>query len=378
MIYLNSPLITGLEKEYLNQLFINKKFSGKGSFTHKSQDLLLNILRIPNRKALLTTSCTDALEMAAILANIKPGDEVIMPSFTFVSSANAFVLRGAKIVFVDTEPTSMNIDPACIRNAITTKTKAVLVVHYGGTSCDMGLVKQICQENKVILIEDAAQALTSSFEDQMLGTWGDLACFSFHDTKNFHCGEGGALIVNDKSLIERAEIILEKGTDRNKFMNGLLDKYTWQDIGSSFLLSELNASFLLAQLEAVAKVSIRRLEIWEKYNQGTEKLVAQNKMYALKPNSSCQGNAHLFAIILNTRKARVEFTEYMKQQEIQVLPHYIPLHSSPAGIKYGTFVGEDRFTTNLSERLVRLPLYYELNEDQISKILISIQGFEAW
>ena len=375
MIPFNVPVVIGDEKEYLNQVFLNKKFSGKGKFTKECQQKLIQILQSPESKALLTTSCTDALEMAAILADIQPGDEVIMPSFTFVSSANAFVLRGAKIKFVDVDSESMNVDFEAVQKAVTSKTKVILVVHYAGMCCDMAAMKKFCQEKGLILIEDAAQALKSSFNGQALGTFGDLACFSFHDTKNFHCGEGGALIVNNAKFSERAEVIIEKGTDRSKFLNGVVDKYTWLDIGSSFLLSELNAAFLYAQLPHLDMITKRRLEIWNQYFEKLSSLKAAGKISIIEPTKGCQHNAHLFGIILESKEVRVKFIEHMKKNEIAVVPHYIPLHSSPAGKKFGEFVGEDENTTDLSERLVRLPLFYELKDEEIRKVSESITNF---
>lgn len=375
MIPFNMPVVTGDEREYLNKVFINKKFSGKGPFTNVSQKKLLEIINSPESRALLTTSCTDALEMAAILADIKDGDEVIMPSFTFVSSANAFVLRGARIQFVDIDPLSMNIDPEAILKAITPKTKVVLVVHYAGMSCDMEKVSRICKEHHLIFIEDAAQALASSYQDKHLGTFGDLSCFSFHDTKNYHCGEGGALIINNPKYFDRAEIIIEKGTDRNRFLNGQVDKYTWQDIGSSFILSEINAAFLCAQLNHLDKINNRRKAIWDRYYRGLSPLKNSGVLSIVEPLAGCIHNAHLFGLVLSSKEIRSRLIEYMKSNDVQVAPHYIPLHSSPAGIKFGNFSGVDRFTTDLSERLIRLPLFFDLKESEVDEVIRLIIKF---
>ena len=369
MIPFNVPVVIGDEKEYLNQVFLNKKFSGKGKFTKECQEKLIQILQSQESKALLTTSCTDALEMAAILADIQPGDEVIMPSFTFVSSANAFVLRGAKIKFVDVDSESMNVDFEAVQKAVTSKTKAVLVVHYAGMCCDMAAMQKFCKEKGLILIEDAAQALKSSYNDKSLGTFGDLACFSFHDTKNFHCGEGGALIVNNPKFYERAEIVIEKGTNRSKFLNGVVDKYTWLDIGSSFLLSELNAAFLFAQLPHLDMITKRRLEIWNQYYEKLSPLKASGKISIIEPKKGCHHNGHLFGIILKSTETRAKFIDFMKKHDVSVVPHYIPLHSSPGGLKYGDFIGVDKNTTDLSQRLVRLPLFYDLKESEIMQVI---------
>jgi dTDP-4-amino-4,6-dideoxygalactose transaminase len=369
MIPFNEPVVIGDEKEYLNQVFLNKKFSGKGKFTKEAQSELLSLLEDPSSQCLLTTSCTDALEMAAILSGIGAGDEVIMPSFTFVSSANAFVLRGAKVRFVDVETQSMNLDLAAVRKAITTQTKVVLIVHYAGMSCDMEELQKICRENKLILIEDAAQALLSSFRGKPLGTFGDMACFSFHDTKNIHCGEGGALIVNNPAYFERAEIVIEKGTDRSKFLNGIIDKYTWQDIGSSFLLSELNAAFLVPQLKNAIKITERRLAIWNEYRKNLSALKY------VQPIEGVTHNAHLFAIICPDSTSRTHFIAHMKEHEVQVVPHYVPLHTSPAGKRFGDFSGEDKNTTSISERLIRLPLFYSMTDEQVRKVIEAVLSF---
>lgn len=370
MIPFNEPVVVGDEKEYLNQVFVNKKFSGKGKFTKESQSELLNLLGNPPSQCLLTTSCTDALEMAAILSEISAGDEVIMPSFTFVSSANAFVLRGAKVQFADVDPESMNLDIAAVRKAITPQTKVVLIVHYAGMSCDMNELKKLCQEKNLILVEDAAQALLSTFNGKALGTFGDMSCFSFHDTKNIHCGEGGALVVNNPRLFERAEIVIEKGTDRSKFLNGVVDKYTWQDIGSSFLLSELNAAFLLPQLKNARKITNRRLEIWNSYAKHL------GKLRHISPLPGSNHNAHLFALICPDSTSRTKFIAHMKENSVQVVPHYVPLHSSPAGLRFGKFSGEDINTTSLSERLVRLPLFYAMTDEQVKKVIEATLNFK--
>lgn len=369
MIPFNEPVVIGEEKEYLNKVFLNKKFSGKGNFTKESQSLLVSLLRSSSSQCLLTTSCTDALEMAAILTGVGSGDEVIMPSFTFVSSANAFVLRGAKVRFVDVESKSMNLDLEAVRKAINSKTKVILIVHYAGMSCDMEELQKICHENKLILVEDAAQALLSTYNGKSLGTFGDMACFSFHDTKNIHCGEGGAFIVNNSDFLERAEIIIEKGTDRSKFLNGIVDKYTWQDIGSSFLLSELNAAFLAPQLKNARNITDRRLIIWTEYKKHL------GSLKHIEPIDGVSHNAHLFAIICPDVFTRSRFIAHMKEHGIQVVPHYVPLHSSPAGKRFGEFSGEDINTTSMSERLVRLPLFYSMTDEQVKKVIEATLSF---
>lgn len=360
LIDFNVPFVTGRELENFEILNVQKKYSGDGLFTKKCSSYLQSKFGVHH--ALLTTSCTHALEMCALLIDIKPGDEVIMPSFTFVSTANAFVLRGAKIVFVDIEPHTLNIDDTKIENAINEKTKALVVVHYAGASCNMNNVRKIADKYKLVLIEDAAQAIHSKFNDKYLGTYGDLSTFSFHETKNIHCGEGGVLLINNPIFVNHAEIIREKGTDRSLFLKGLVDKYTWRNVGSSYLLSELNAAFLLPQLEQSENVISRRSILWNKYYS---KLSDCKKLQLLNYPKEVKHNAHIFLIILESNEIRDSLMKYLKTKGITAVFHYLPLHKSPAGNEYGTFIGEDRYTSDISDRLLRLPLHLDLEEKEV-------------
>jgi dTDP-4-amino-4,6-dideoxygalactose transaminase len=360
LIDFNVPFVTGRELENFEILNVQKKYSGDGLFTKKCSSYLQSKFGVHH--ALLTTSCTHALEMCALLIDIKPGDEVIMPSFTFVSTANAFVLRGAKIVFVDIEPHTLNIDDTKIENAINEKTRALVVVHYAGASCNMNNVRKIADKYKLVLIEDAAQAIHSKFNDKYLGTYGDLSTFSFHETKNIHCGEGGVLLINNPIFVNHAEIIREKGTDRSLFLKGLVDKYTWRKVGSSYLLSELNAAFLLPQLEQSENVISRRSILWNKYYS---KLSDCKKLQLLNYPKEVKHNAHIFLIILESNEIRDSLMKYLKTKGITAVFHYLPLHKSPAGNEYGTFIGEDRYTSDISDRLLRLPLHLDLEEKEV-------------
>lgn len=373
MINFNIPPFIGNELNYMNQAIKNNKICGDGKFTKECNKWLET--KFKPQKALLTTSCTHALEMSAILANIGPEDEVIMPSFTFVSTANAFVMRGAKIVFVDIRPDTMNINEELIEEAITDKTKAIVPVHYAGVACEMDKIMDIAKKYNLLVIEDAAQGVMSSYKGQPLGTIGDFGCYSFHETKNYSMGEGGALLIKDNMYTEKAEIIREKGTDRSKFFRGQVDKYTWVEFGSSYLPSDLNAAYLYAQLEEADKINEARLEIWNMYNEGLQQLKNEGKLELPVVPDDCVHNAHMFYIKLKDIKQRQDFIEFMKSKGIQTVFHYIPLHSSPAGIKYGRFHGVDQYTTRESERLVRLPLYYGLEGDQVSYIIETIQTY---
>jgi dTDP-4-amino-4,6-dideoxygalactose transaminase len=373
MIPFNIPLVTGNENKLIQEAFSTNKFSGDGAFTKKCHDRLEKFTE--TKKALLTTSCTHATEMAAILLEIKPGDEVIMPSYTFVSTANPFALRGAKIVFVDIRPDTMNIDESKIEAAITPKTKAIVPVHYAGVSCEMDTIMEIAGRHKLWVIEDAAQGIDAYYKGKHLGTIGHLGCLSFHETKNIHCGEGGALLINDHQFIQRAEIIREKGTNRSRFLRGEVDKYTWVDIGSSYLPSELNAAFLLAQLDAVKEVTKHRKMIWNEYYQLLKPMADSGLLeLPIVPNGSVP-NGHIFYIKLKDINQRQELINYLKVNDIYSVFHYIPLHSSEAGFKLGDFVGQDKFTTFESERLLRLPMYYDLKVQNIFDFGRIIEGF---
>jgi dTDP-4-amino-4,6-dideoxygalactose transaminase len=372
-IIFNKPLVTGKEIEYIKQVLDNSKLSGNGLFTKKCCQWFEETFDC--KKALLVTSCTHALEMAAILADIQPGDEVIMPSYTFVSTANAFVLRGATIVFVDIRSDTMNMDETLIENAITERTKAIVPVHYAGVACEMDTIMEIAYRHNLLVIEDAAQGVMSKYKGKYLGTIGHMGCYSFHETKNYTCGEGGALIINDERLIERAEIIQEKGTNRSQFFLGQIDKYTWVDIGSSYLPSELNAAFLYAQLEMAEKINANRLKSWQLYFQGLQTLDERGIIEIPYVPKECQHNGHLFYIKLKDLSERTCLINYLHDQTINCVFHYIPLHSSNAGKRFGRFHGEDIYTTCESERLLRLPIYWGIVSGDIENILDSIRSF---
>ncbi len=373
MIPFNKPTLTGFEEEQLIEAIKVNKLSGDGPFTKKCNRWFED--QFDCLKSLLTTSCTHALEMAAILADIEEGDEVIMPSFTFVSTANAFVLRGAKIKFIDIRPDTLNMDEALFEDAITPRTKAIVPVHYAGVSCEMDTISDIAARYQLLVIEDAAQGVMSSYKGKKLGTIGDLGCYSFHETKNYNCGEGGALIINSEVYLERAEIIREKGTDRSKFIRGQVDKYSWVDIGSSFLPSELNAAFLYAQLTNASTVNEARLRAWDQYYVELAEIAEAGIIQLPHVPSYCQQNGHMFHIRVKDMDERSRLIEYLKHNNIQALFHYIPLHSSAAGLKYGEFIGIDRYTTSESERLLRLPMFYGITEDEIVYICNKVKEF---
>ena len=373
MIRFNVPPYTGKELEYIRQAVENKKICGDGDFTKKCNEWIEK--KTGTTKALLTTSCTHATEMAALLCDIKPGDEVIMPSYTFVSTADAFVLRGAKAVFVDIRPDTMNIDENLIEAAITDKTRAIVPVHYAGVGCDMDKIMDIAGRYNLKVIEDAAQGIMSEYKGKPLGTFGEYGCFSFHETKNLSMGEGGALLIRDEESIEQAEIVREKGTNRAKFFRGQIDKYTWVDAGSSYLPSELNAAYLYAQLEMADEITADRLRTWNKYFDAFEDLEKAGKIERPFIPSDCKHNAHMFYLKCRDLKERTEFIRFLKENDILAVFHYVPLHSAPAGQKYGRFNGEDVYTTKESERLVRLPLYYGLTDADSDRIIEKVKEF---
>ena len=374
MIPFNKPNVIKNELRYIQEAIDNAKLSGDGQFTKKCQSFLEAKFSI--KKALLTHSCTAAIEMAAILANIKSGDEVIMPSFTFVSTANPFLLRGAVPVFIDIKPSDLNIDENLIETAITKKTKAIVPVHYAGVACEMEKIMKIAKENSFIVIEDAAQAVNAKYKNRALGTIGHLGTYSFHDTKNFISGEGGALCINDEKLIERAEIIREKGTNRAKFLKGEIDKYTWVDIGSSFLPSELTAAFLFGQLENMDTINKKRLNLYSRYKEQLLDLENQGLIRLPQINSiESQHNGHMFYIICESEKIRDNLIFFLKSKNIQSVFHYIPLHSSPAGKKYGKFYGSMMHTDKLSRRLIRLPMYLQLSLTEVDIVANRIKEF---
>jgi len=374
VINFNVPLHIDKEIEYIKEAIEeNNKISGDGPFTKKCHKWFEDKFKCS--KALLTTSGTHALELAALLIDIQEGDEVIMPSYTFTSTANAFVLRGAKIKFIDIEPETMNMDADLIKKAITNKTKAIVPVHYAGVSCDMDKINSIADEHDLYVIEDAAQGVMSKYDDEYLGTLGDLGCYSFHETKNYSSGEGGALIINNDKFKERAEIIREKGTNRSQFFRGQVDKYTWQDHGSSYLPSEINAAYLYAQLEKAEEINNNRVSSWNLYYKLLKPLEEKNMISLPYIPDNCEHNAHMFYIKTNSLEERTRLISYLKENDIQSVFHYIPLHSTKAGKKFSEFVGEDKLTTCESEKLVRLPMYYGLEDEAVSYIVNKIKKF---
>lgn len=373
MIPFNLAPCVGNEIKYIQEALESHKICGDGSFTKKCHQWIE--AQTGTKKALLTTSCTHALEMAAILCDIQPGDEVIMPSYTFVSTADAFVGRGAKIVFVDVRPDTMNIDENKIESAITEKTKAIVPVHYAGVSCEMDTILEIAGRYNLRVVEDAAQGVMASYKGRALGTMGDFGCFSFHETKNYSMGEGGALLIRCENAIERAEVVREKGTNRSKFFRGQIDKYTWVDFGSSYLPSDINAAHLLAQLEMAETINENRLTAWEHYRAALQPLAEAGKIELPYIPEHCQHNAHMFYIKTADLAERSRLIEYLKKHGIASAFHYIPLHSAPAGERFGRFCGEDRHTTKESERLLRLPMYYGLSEDAVAEVADKILHF---
>lgn len=374
MIPFNAPPIVGTEIEYMQSAMNSGKLCGDGGFTRRCQQWMEQ--RFGSKKVLLTPSCTASLEMAALLIDLQPGDEVIMPSYTFVSTANAFVLRGARIVFVDVRPDTMNIDETLIEAAITEKTRAIVPVHYAGVACEMDTIMALAAKHKLFVIEDAAQGVMSRYKGRALGTIGHIGCFSFHETKNYTAGgEGGATLINDASLVERAEIVREKGTNRSQFFRGQVDKYTWRDMGSSYLMADLQAAYLWAQLEAAEGINQQRLRIWQRYYDALQPLAAQGRISLPVIPASCEHNAHMFYIKLRDQEDRQALINWMKEAEILTVFHYIPLHSSPAGERFSQFVGDDRFTTRESERLLRLPLFYNLSDNNQSTVISSLLSF---
>lgn len=369
MISFNVPPVTGKEIIYMQDAISRNKICGDGYYTKLCNKWIEDTTGIA--KALLTTSCTHATELAAILCDIKSGDEVIMPSYTFVSTADAFVLRGAKVVFVDIRPDTMNIDEKLIENAITDKTVAIVPVHYAGVSCEMDTIMEIAEKYNLKVVEDAAQGVMSKYKGKSLGTIGDYGCYSFHETKNYSMGEGGAILIRDAKDSDRAEIVREKGTDRSRFLRGQVDKYTWVAAGSSYLPSDLNAAYLYAQLEVAQQVFDDRMNSWNKYNEAFKYLKDKGVIETPFVPEECEHNAHMYYIKLDNIEERTKFINYMKENDILTVFHYIPLHSAPAGREYGVFAGEDKYTTKESERIVRLPLYYNMGEtvdEVISKV----------
>ena len=374
MIEFNKPPFIGTELEYIRQAAEeNNKLCGDGPFTKKCSAWMQDNFNV--KHAMLTTSCTHALEMAAYLSEIQPGDEVIMPSYTFVSTADAFVLRGAKIVYVDIRPDTMNIDETKIEDAITEKTKAIVPVHYAGVACEMDTIMDIAKRHNLKVVEDAAQGVSAYYKGKALGTIGDFGCYSFHETKNYSMGEGGALLIRDREHVERAEIIREKGTDRSKYFRGQVDKYRWQEFGSSYLPSELNVAYLYAQLEMADQINEARLARWNEYYKLLTPLSQAGRIELPVVPEGCVHNAHMFYIKTADEHERQELINYLKERDILAVYHYVPLHSAPAGIKYGRFNGEDVYTTKESERLLRLPMYYGLTAEETAFVADQVKEF---
>lgn len=370
MIPFNKPPLTGNEAKYVLESMKSPKISGDGEFTKRCHEWFET--KLGCKKALLSTSCTHALEMAAILIDIQPGDEVIMPSYTFVSTANAFVLRGATIVFVDIRPDTLNIDETKIQAAITHKTKAIVPVHYAGVGCEMDTIMQIASDYNLFVIEDAAQGMMGSYKGKALGTIGHMGAYSFHETKNYTSGgEGGLLIINDERFKERSEVIREKGTNRSQFFRGMVDKYTWVDIGSSYLPSDINAAFLWGQLEKADEINENRLHSWNTYYNALKPLQEKGSLELPIIPTECIHNAHMFYIKTKSLAERSELLNYLKENNILAVFHYVPLHTAPAGIKFGRFEGQDCFTTAESEKLIRLPFYYGMEQHTL-KIVIEV------
>ena len=373
MIRFNVPPYTGRELENVKKAMESMHICGDGEFTKKCHTFLEQ--QTGTEKCLLTTSCTHALEMAALLCDIKEGDEVIMPSYTFVSTADAFVLRGAKIVFVDIRPDTMNIDENLIEDAITEKTKVIAPVHYAGVGCEMDKIMEIADKHGLKVVEDAAQAMMSFYKGKPLGTFGDFGCYSFHETKNFSMGEGGALLIRDKSYIEAAEILREKGTDRSKYFRGQVDKYRWQNFGSSYLPSDMNAAYLYTQLELAEEIQKSRIDSWKLYYELLTPLAKAGKIELPYIPEHCTNNGHMFYIKAKDLAEREELFAFLKEKDILPASHYVPLHSAPAGLKFGRFHGEDKYTTKESDRLLRLPMYYQLKEEDACYVADKVKEF---
>ncbi|MCH5270420.1 MAG: dTDP-4-amino-4,6-dideoxygalactose transaminase [Lachnospiraceae bacterium] len=375
MINFNVPPHTGKEMEYIGQAVANQKICGDGEFTQKCNAWIEK--KTGTGKCLLTTSCTHATEMAALLADIQPGDEAIMPAYTFVSTADAFVLRGGVPVFVDIRPDTMNLDEKLIEAAITDRTRAIVPVHYAGVGCEMDTIMDIAKRHNLMVIEDAAQGIMSTYKGKALGTFGEFGCFSFHETKNFSMGEGGALLIRDEKYVEEAEIIREKGTNRSKYYRGQIDKYTWINYGSSYLPSDMNAAYLYAQLEQAEEITDARKACWNRYYENLMPLAEVGKMELPYVPEHCEHNAHMFYIKTADIEERSRLIQFLKENEILAVFHYIPLHTAPAGLKFGRFHGEDKYTTKESERLLRLPMYYGLRPQQVDCICEKIKEFYA-
>ena len=373
MICFNVPPCTGNEIKYISEAIASHKICGDGNFTKKCDAWMEQ--RFNAKKVLLTTSGSTALDMAALMCGFEPGDEVILPSFTFSSTANAFVLAGAKLVFVDVRPDTMNMDEKLIEAAITDRTRAVCVMHYAGVACEMDTIMDIARRHNLLVVEDAAQGVMSSYKGRALGTIGDFGCYSFHETKNYSMGEGGAIVINNPDYIEKADILREKGTDRARFFRGQVDKYTWVDFGDSYLPSELNAAYLWAQLEMADEINNDRLHSWHEYNEAFRPLREKGRLELPVIPDGCVHNAHMYYIKCRDLAERTALISFLKQRDILAVFHYVPLHSAPAGVRFGRFAGEDRYTTSESDRLVRLPMYYKLTEEDRNRVIAAVREF---
>ena len=373
MIRFNVPPSVDGEMDNIKKAIESMHICGDGAFTKKCSEYLEKLTG--TSKCLLTTSCTHALEMAALLCDIKEGDEVIMPSYTFVSTADAFVLRGATPVFVDIRPDTMNIDETLIEAAITEKTKAIAVVHYAGVACEMDVIMDIARRHHLKVVEDAAQAIMCTYKGKALGTIGDFGCFSFHETKNFSMGEGGAVLIRDPEYIEKAEILREKGTDRSKYYRGQVDKYRWQNFGSSYLPSDINAAYLYSQFEVAETINQARLDRFHQYYELLTPLMEAGRIELPVIPEGCEQNGHMFYIKTKDMEERTALIDFLKENDIMAGFHYIPLHTAPAGMKFGRFHGMDRYTTKESERLLRLPMFYQLTPEQVEYIAGKVKEF---
>jgi len=373
MIAFNEPPFVGTETKYITEAINNKKICGDGAFTKKCNSWLEE--RFHAKRVMLTTSGSTALDMAAFLCNIKNGDEVILPSYTFTSTANAFVLAGARLVFVDIRPDTMNIDENLIEDAITDKTVAIIPVHYAGVSCEMNKIMEIAAKHSVKVVEDAAQGVMSTYHGKALGTIGNFGCYSFHETKNYSMGEGGAIVINDENSIEKAEILREKGTNRSMFFRGQVAKYNWVDFGDSYLPSDINAAHLYGQLELADEINENRLATWNKYNEALRPLENEGRISLPFIPEGCVHNAHMFYLKCKDLEERTAFIAFMKENGVACTFHYVPLHSAPAGERFGVFHGEDVYTTKESERLVRLPMYYNMKDEDSSYVIEKVLEF---
>lgn len=372
-VFFNVPPFVGNEFKYMHEAVDNMKVCGDGPFTKKCDAWMEDRFKV--KKAMLTTSGSSALDMAALMCDLKPGDEVILPSFTFSSTANAFVLAGAKLVFVDVRPDTMNIDENLIEAAITDRTRVICVVHYAGVACEMDKIMDIAGKHGLMVVEDAAQAVMSTYKGKALGTIGDFGCFSFHETKNYTMGEGGAILINNESFIERAEIMREKGTNRSQFYRGQVAKYNWVDFGDSYLQSDLNAAYLWAQLEKADEINENRLKTWNAYYESFKIYEDAGKVELPVIPEGCVHNAHMFFMKFPDLDTRQKYISFMKDNRIMCVFHYVPLHSAPAGEKFGRFSGEDRYTTTESDRLVRLPMYYNIKDEHLNRVIEKTKEF---